>query len=56
MSRRTRSAGFAAAAALCAGLAAASAGEDAGIAAEYGELREVVVAAQPLAAGRKLER
>ncbi len=56
MSRRTRSAGFAAAAAMCAGLAAASASESTGLAAEYGELREVVVAAQPLAAGQKLQR
>ncbi len=55
MSRRTRSAGFAAAAALCAGLAAASTGEDTELAAEYGELREVVVAAEPLAAGRELK-
>ncbi len=54
MSRRTRAAGFATAAALCAGLAAAATGASTDAKGEYGELREVLVAAQPLAAGQKL--
>ena len=54
MSRRTRAAGFAAAAALCAGLAAAATGKGTEGAGQYGELREVVVAAQTLAPEREL--
>jgi Flp pilus assembly protein CpaB len=54
MSRRARAAAFAGAAALCAGLAAAATGAtpDAGL--EYGALRDVVVAAEPLPAHRRL--
>jgi Flp pilus assembly protein CpaB len=57
MSRRARAVGFAAAAAICAGLAAgASAGAPQGAVDRYGELRDVVVASQPLPAGRPLGR
>ena len=57
VSRRARAVGFASAAALCAGLAAGATGGVAGRRSEpYGELREVVVAAEPLAAGRPLGR
>jgi Flp pilus assembly protein CpaB len=57
MSRRARAVGCASAAAVCAGLAAGAAGGAAGdSAAQYGELREVVVAAEPLPAGRPLGR
>lgn len=54
MSRRTRALGFTVAAALCAGLAASSTGGGTDAGAEYGALREVVVAATALPAGRKL--
>ncbi len=57
MSRRARAIGFAAAAALCAGLAAgATGGVESGGAEQYGALREVVVAAETLAAGDPLGR
>ena len=58
MSRRGRGAGrFAAAAAICAGLAAAATGgAPDGDAERYGALREVVVATEPLPAGRPLRR
>ncbi len=57
MSRRARAVAFAAAAALCAGLAAAVTG-GAGIDAEtrFGALRDVVVTSRPLPAGRRLDR
>ena len=54
MSRRLRAAGFAAAAAVCAGLAAGASGGGGSIEAELGELRDVVVAARPLRAHRPL--
>jgi Flp pilus assembly protein CpaB len=55
VTRRARAAGFAAAAALCAGLAAsATGGGRADLEAQLGELREVVVAAEPLRRGRRL--
>jgi Flp pilus assembly protein CpaB len=57
VSRRGRAVGFASAAALCAGIAAGATGGGAGdVAAQYGELREVVVAAEALPAGRPLGR
>ncbi|HEY8001846.1 MAG TPA: SAF domain-containing protein [Solirubrobacterales bacterium] len=56
MGRRGRAVGFAAAAAICAGLAAGvTAGAPAGE-PDYGELREVVVAAEALPARRALGR
>ena len=55
MSRRARAVAFAVAAALCAGLAAsATGGSGDQVAAQLGELREVVVAAEPLPARRPL--
>jgi Flp pilus assembly protein CpaB len=54
MSRRARAAGFAVAAALCAGLAAGATGGEPDAAAQFGALREVVVAAAPLPAHRAL--
>ena len=54
MSRRARAVGFAAAAALCAGLAAGATGAEPDPAAQFGTLREVVVAAEPLPARRSL--
>jgi Flp pilus assembly protein CpaB len=57
VSRRARAAGFASAAAVCAGLAAAATGGGtAGTAEQYGPLREVIVAAEPLPARRRLGR
>ena len=57
MSPRARAIGFASAAAICAGLAAgASAGRDADAEAQYGPLREVVVATDSIAPGRRLRR
>ena len=56
MSRRLRAAGFAAAAAVCAGLAAAATGAPPADPSGYGPLRSVVVAAQPLAARDPLRR
>ena len=56
MSRRARAVGFAAAAAVCAGLAAGATGGGPGEASDYGALRGVVVAVEPLPAGRALER
>lgn len=57
MSRRARAAGFASAAAVCAGLAAgASGGGATDGAAQFGELREVVVAGRALAAHQQLGR
>jgi Flp pilus assembly protein CpaB len=57
VSRRGRAVGFASAAAVCAGLAAATTGgAPAGGAAQYGPLREVVVAVRPLPARRPLGR
>jgi pilus assembly protein CpaB len=52
--RRGRAIGFAAAAALCAGLAASAAGGGPDPATELGPLREVVVTRAPLSAGRRL--
>ena len=55
MSRRARAIAFAVAAALCAGLAAsATRGPGNELAAQLGELREVVVATEALPAGRPL--
>ncbi len=55
MSRRTRALGFAAAAALCAGLAAAAAGgARSDLASQLGPLQEVVVASAPLPAQRAI--
>jgi hypothetical protein len=54
MSPRIRAASFAGAAALCAGLAAAATGAGTGESGGYGPLREVVVAARPLAAHARL--
>ena len=56
MSRRGRAAGFASAAAICAGLAATATGGAGEGAEEYGPLREVVVAAEPLPARRPVSR
>lgn len=57
MSPRARAIGFASAAAICAGLAAgASAGRDADAEAQYGPLREVVVATDSIVPGRPLGR
>ena len=57
MSRRARAAGFAGAAAICAGLAAAATGgAPAGGAERYGPLTDVVVAVEPLAPRRALGR
>ena len=53
MSRRARAAGFAVAAILCAGLAAGATGRP-DASAQFGALREVVVAAAPLPAREKL--
>jgi len=53
VSRRARAVGFAAAAAVCAGLAAAATGGD-GSAAGLGELRQVLVATGTLPAHRRL--
>jgi pilus assembly protein CpaB len=56
LSRRARAIGFATAAALCAGIAAgATGGASAGGESQFGELRDVVVAARPLARGRPLD-
>jgi Flp pilus assembly protein CpaB len=52
--RRGRAIGFAAAAAVCAGLAAGTAGGGSDLRSELGDLREVVVAKRPLAAGQEL--
>ena len=54
MSRRARAAAFAAAAALCAGLAAGATGSDRDVAAQFGPLREVLVAGEPLPARKPL--
>lgn len=55
MSRRGRAVGFASAAAVCAGLAAsATGGSSRDSAAQYGELRVVVVATRPLPARERL--
>jgi len=55
MSRRARAVGFAAAAALCAGLAASAAGGgEAEIESQLGLLRPALVAREPLPAGRTL--
>jgi Flp pilus assembly protein CpaB len=55
LSRRGRAAGFAAAAAVCAGIAASATGDAGdGAAAQLGALRDVVVAAEPLPARRPL--
>lgn len=57
MSRRARALGFAAAAAVCAGLAAAATGSaPGGFEARYGALQEVVVVTESLPAGRRLGR
>jgi len=56
VSRRGRAVGFASAAAICAGLAAGASGGDRDAEAGYGPLREVVVAAAPLPASRRLDR
>jgi Flp pilus assembly protein CpaB len=57
VSRRARAAAFAVAAALCAGLAASATGGSGGeLAAQLGELRDVVVAVEPLPARRPLSR
>jgi Flp pilus assembly protein CpaB len=57
VSHRTRAASFAAAAAVCGGLAASAAGGPAGgLSAQLGELRPVVVAERPLPPGRRLSR
>ena len=57
MGRRGRALVFAAAAAICAGLAAAATGgAPDGDVERYGALREVVVAIEPLPAGRPLRR
>ncbi len=53
MNRRARAAGFAAAAAVCAGLAASATGGG-DLAGRLGPLREVVIAADPLPEGRRL--
>lgn len=56
MSRRGRAIGFGAAAAVCAGLAASvTGGSQADLAVRYGDLREVVVAAESLPARRRLD-
>ena len=55
MSHRARAVSFAAAAAICGGLAASAAGGPAGgLSAQLGELRPVVVAKRPLPPGRAL--
>ena len=55
MSRRGRAAGFASAAAVCAGLAAgATSGPGDEVAPQFGELREVVVTVEALVAHRRL--
>jgi Flp pilus assembly protein CpaB len=57
VSHRARAASFAAAAAICGGLAArAAGGPEGGLTAQLGELRPVVVAKRPLAPGRPLSR
>jgi Flp pilus assembly protein CpaB len=57
VSRRGRAIGFASAAAVCAGLAAGAGGGAAGdLTAQYGELRDVVAATEPLPAGQALGR
>jgi Flp pilus assembly protein CpaB len=56
VSHRTRAAGFVATAAVCAGLAAASAGAGDGEDAALGRLRSVVVATKALPARRALDR
>jgi len=52
--RRRRAFGFAIAAALCAGLAASATGGGPDASAQYGELRQVVVASEVLPSGREL--
>jgi Flp pilus assembly protein CpaB len=54
LSRRVRAAAFAAAAAVCAGLAAGATGSEPDTAEQFGALRQVVVAAEPLPARREL--
>ena len=56
MSRRARAIAFASAAAICAGLAAGAGGGGTDLAAQYGELRDVVAATATLPAGRALGR
>ena len=56
MSRRVRAAGFAAAATVCAVLAAASAGSPGGEATALGRLRDVVIATEELAARQVISR
>ncbi len=57
MSHRGRAAAFGAAAAVCAGLAAGATGDrQASLASQFGELRDVVVATEPLPKHRVLDR
>lgn len=56
MSRRGRAIAFASAAAICAGIAFGAAGGRPDASAQYGSLRQVVVAAAPLPASRRLGR
>jgi Flp pilus assembly protein CpaB len=56
VSRRGRAIAFASSAAICAGIAFGAAGGRPGPSAQYGPLRQVVVAAAPLAPSRRLGR